>query len=52
MDMASEVVVFVTSTPPCKVNDRKTIDVMYDDVTHPERQYESCSHAQIQDGGQ
>ena len=28
------------------------IDLMHDDVTRPERQYVSCSHAQIQDGRQ
>ena len=28
------------------------IDLMHDDVTHSERQYGSCSHAQIQDGRQ
>ena len=30
----------------------RRIDLMHDDVTHPERQYGSCSHAQIQDGPQ
>ena len=28
----------------------RPIDLMHDDVTCPERQYGSCSHAQIQDG--
>ena len=28
------------------------IDLMHDDVTRPERQYGSCSHAQIQNGRQ
>ena len=30
----------------------RSIDLMHDDVTHPEREYASCSHAQIQDGRQ
>ena len=31
---------------------RPEIDCMHDDVTCPEREYGSCSHAQIQDGRQ
>ena len=33
-------------------DDNCAIDLMHDDVTHPERQYGSCSRAQIQDGRQ
>ena len=29
-----------------------TIDLMHNDITRLERQYEGCSHAQIQDGSQ
>ena len=29
-----------------------SIDLMHNDVTHPESQYGNCSHAQIQDGVQ
>ena len=30
--------------------DGREIDLVYDDVTRPERKYGSCGHAQIQDG--
>ena len=30
----------------------QTIDLMHDDVTHPEREYGRGSHTQIQDGRQ
>ena len=33
-------------------SERTPIDLMHDDVSRPEMQYGSCSHAQIQDGRQ
>ena len=35
-----------------RLKDDPAIDLIHDDVTHPEREYGSCSHAQIQDGRQ
>ena len=31
---------------------KKKIELMHNDVTRPEKQYGSCSYAQIQGGGQ
>ena len=57
-----QIVVLFDSMSPDAVNDMleseknflqiQRIDLMHDDVTHPEREYGSCSHAQIQDGRQ
>ena len=48
-----EEVLFIDSILDCDMMDEEEVigkDLMHDDVIHPERQYGSCSHAQIQDG--